>query len=212
MALPNVIRDVLDGSRNLRDEDDVGAAGDPAAAAIQPVLLPMTSTTMTRLCDSAVVCSLSIASVRRDRRVEPDRDVRAGDVVVDGLRDADDRKTVLPVEAMRDRQRVFATDGHDAVELRLAEVAEDRLDAALDLVGIGPGRAEDRPAARQDAGDLATAERGEDPFGQALPTVTHRHHLVPAIGRAADDRTDDGIEAGTVTAAGQDPDPHARSR
>ena len=31
--------------------------------AIQPVCRPMTSTTMTRLCDSAVVCSLSIASV-----------------------------------------------------------------------------------------------------------------------------------------------------
>ena len=36
----------------------------PLAAAIQPVLRPMTSTTMTRLCDSAVVCSRSIASVQ----------------------------------------------------------------------------------------------------------------------------------------------------
>ena len=36
----------------------------PAAAAIHPVLRPMTSTTMTRLCDSAVECSLSIASVQ----------------------------------------------------------------------------------------------------------------------------------------------------
>ena len=36
----------------------------PAYAAIQPAWRPMTSTTMTRLCDSAVVCSRSIASVQ----------------------------------------------------------------------------------------------------------------------------------------------------
>ena len=35
----------------------------PLMTAIQPVWRPMTSTTMTRLCDSAVVCSRSIASV-----------------------------------------------------------------------------------------------------------------------------------------------------
>ena len=35
----------------------------PEWSAIQPVCRPITSTTMTRLCDSAVVCSRSIASV-----------------------------------------------------------------------------------------------------------------------------------------------------
>ena len=35
----------------------------PAYAAIQPAWRPMTSTTMTRLCDSAVVCRRSMASV-----------------------------------------------------------------------------------------------------------------------------------------------------
>ena len=35
----------------------------PLITAIQPVWRPITSTTMTRLCDSAVVCSRSIASV-----------------------------------------------------------------------------------------------------------------------------------------------------
>ena len=35
----------------------------PLITAIQPVCLPMTSTTITRLCDSAVECSRSIASV-----------------------------------------------------------------------------------------------------------------------------------------------------
>ena len=36
----------------------------PLITAIQPVCRPITSTTMTRLCDSAVVCSRSIASVQ----------------------------------------------------------------------------------------------------------------------------------------------------
>ena len=35
----------------------------PLITAIQPVWRPITSTTMTRLCDSAVVCRRSIASV-----------------------------------------------------------------------------------------------------------------------------------------------------
>ena len=41
----------------------------PLMTAIQPVWRPMTSTTMTRLCDSAVVCSRSIASVAIVRAV-----------------------------------------------------------------------------------------------------------------------------------------------
>ena len=47
----------------LGDEDDVGAAGDAAVAAIQPVWRPITSTTITRWCASAVVCRRSTASV-----------------------------------------------------------------------------------------------------------------------------------------------------
>ena len=35
----------------------------PLITAIQPAWRPITSTTITRLCDSAVVCSRSIASV-----------------------------------------------------------------------------------------------------------------------------------------------------
>ena len=35
----------------------------PLITAIQPVCRPITSTTITRLCDSAVVCRRSIASV-----------------------------------------------------------------------------------------------------------------------------------------------------
>ena len=41
----------------------------PLMTAIQPVWRPITSTTMTRLCDSAVVCRRSIASVQIETAV-----------------------------------------------------------------------------------------------------------------------------------------------
>ena len=41
----------------------------PLITAIQPVCLPITSTTITRLWDSAVVCRRSIASVQIDTAV-----------------------------------------------------------------------------------------------------------------------------------------------
>ncbi len=41
----------------------------PAWVAIQPTCRPITSTTMTRLCDSAVLCSRSMASVAMDTAV-----------------------------------------------------------------------------------------------------------------------------------------------
>ena len=170
----------------------------------------MTSTTITRLWDSAVgVQPVDSLGCDRDRRVEAKRVVGAGEVVVDRLRDSDDRKVVLAVKSRGNAERVLAPDRHESVEAGLGEVAKDGLDPPSTLYGlvrVVPRRA----AARQDARDLATAERREDPFGQAFPAVTHPHHLVPAVGRAPDDRTDHRIEARTVTAAGQDPDPHAR--
>ena len=41
----------------------------PLITAIQPVWRPITSTTITRLCDSAVVCRRSIASVQMETAV-----------------------------------------------------------------------------------------------------------------------------------------------
>ena len=98
----------------------------------------------------------------------------------------------------------------ERVEADLLEVREHRLDAAVDLVRVRARRAEDRPAARKDPGDLAAPERREDAFGQALPAVADADQLVPAVGRAPHDRADDRVQAGTVAPAREDSDPHLR--
>src|SRR6478752_6497750 len=103
----------------------------PLITAIQPVCLPITSQTMTRLCDSAVVCSRSIASVAIVTAVSKPNVIRAGEIVVDRLRDADDGNAVLLVEARRDTERVLAADRDKRVELAVAKVPQNPVDAAV---------------------------------------------------------------------------------
>ena len=65
----------------------------PACSAIQPAWRPMTSTTSARWCDSAVVCSRSIASIAMlHRGVEAEGVVGGVQVVVDRLGHADDAR------------------------------------------------------------------------------------------------------------------------
>ena len=156
----------------------------PEWSAIQPACRPITSTTMTRLCDSAVVCSRSIASVAIvDGRVEAEGVVGAVEVVVDRLRDADDREVVLGVEPRRDAERVLAADRDERVELLALEGREHPLDAALDLVRVRARGAEDRAAAREDPGDVAArrAARRSPRRARASPRARRRP---PSRGRA----------------------------
>jgi hypothetical protein len=90
--------------------------------------------------------------------VEAERVVGGAQVVVDGLRHADD------VEAGRgqlggDAQGVLAADGDEGVDTELVEVAAHRLDAVLDLHDVRTAAAEDGAAAREDAAGLGDAER-----------------------------------------------------
>ena len=82
----------------------------PAYVAIQPRVRPITSTTITRLWDSAVVVIRSIASVAIWTAVsKPNVTSVAGDVVVDRLRDADERYA-LRGEPQRGAERPVAAD------------------------------------------------------------------------------------------------------
>ena len=93
-----------------------------------------------------------------------------------------------------------------------ASVCLDPLDAAVDLDRVGPRRAEDRAAARQDAADGSDVERHREALERALPAVAEPDELVPVLLHAlAHDGPDDGVEPGAVAAAGQDSDAHARS-
>ena len=59
----------------------------------------------------------------RDRGVEPERVVGAVEVVVDRLRDADDREAVLRVQLRGDAERVLAADRDERVELSRSKFA-----------------------------------------------------------------------------------------
>src|SRR4030081_2719095 len=88
----------------------------PAWVAIQPACRPMTSTTITRLCDSAVVCRRSIASVTICHGVwKAKRPVGAAEVVVDRLRHADDGDPV-PMQAQGDAEGVLPADRYQHVD------------------------------------------------------------------------------------------------
>ena len=64
MPLPELARDLVEVDRAARGSRITSAPpAMPLCTAIQPAWRPITSTTITRLCDSAVVCRRSIASV-----------------------------------------------------------------------------------------------------------------------------------------------------
>ena len=110
------------------------------------------------------------------------------------------------VEPRGDAERVLAADRDQGVEL--LESLAHLLDAAVDLVRIGAGGADDRAAAREDPRDLVRAERLEQVLDHAAPALAHADHLVAVRPRAPRDRADDRVQAGTVAAAGEDSDPH----
>jgi hypothetical protein len=83
-------------------------------------------------------------------------------------------------------------------------VLEHLLDRAVELERVRPARAEDRPAARQDPGDVAQRQVAEVAFDEPAPALEDAH-AVPA-GRIdlSDDGPDDGVQPGAIAAAGED--------
>ena len=143
----------------------------------------------------------------RDRGVEPERVVGAVQVVVDRLRDADDREGVLRVQLRGDAERVLAADRDERVELLALERREHLLDPAFDLVRVRARRAEDRPAPGQDPRDLAPAERLDDPVDEPAPALPHGGDLPAAVERPPRHRADDRVQPRAVAAAGEDSEP-----
>ena len=98
VAAPDLLARALDRDRLLGDEDHVGPAGDPAHHG-DPAHVPAHHL---QHHDAVVGLGGRVQPVDRlrrdrDRRVEPERVVGCGQVVVDRLRDADDGEVVLPV-------------------------------------------------------------------------------------------------------------------
>jgi hypothetical protein len=143
-----------------------------------------------------------------DRGVEAEREVGGVEVVVDGLRYADDVHPVL-VQLGGDAEGVLTADGDQCVDAEVLEVRLDLLDAALHLERVGPRRAEDRAAAGQDATHLLNAERRRSALDGSAPPVPEADELV-AVDRhpLAHDSADHRVQAGTVATTGQHSDSH----
>ena len=150
-----------------------------------------------------------------DGAVEPERAVRADDIVVDCLGHTNQWDAAFE-ELVGDRQRPIATDRHEGIELQLMEPVD-----AVSRVILFPirlvrrirervttvGRAEDGTAMAQDAGDVSRRQHphavGVD---QPVEAVLETHTLAAVVARRLHHRADHRVETGCIPAAGQDTD------
>ena len=196
---------LLDRDRLLRDQDDVGAAGD-AAHDRDPARVPAH-----HLDDHDAVVGLRGRVQPVDRlggdgegRVEAERVVGRGEVVVDRLRHADDRERMLLEEPRGDAERVLAADGDEAVEPLRLDVLEDALDAVLELVRVRARGAENR-APRGRIPEIARLSSGSElALDEPAPALAHADHLVPAVERPPRHRADDRVQTRAIPSSGEE--------
>ena len=117
---------------------------------------------------------------------------------------------------MRDGQRAVAADDHERAETHLVEHLDDAVGiiarpfGGLDRMGewiAAIRRAENRAAEAKDAGDVARRERPRSTrLDQAVEAVLEADALDAGVAGGLDDGTDDGVQAGGITAAREDAD------
>ena len=73
-----------------------------------------------------------------DRGIETEGDIGAGEVVVDGLGDADGVDAVDLIELVSDTERVVSADCDQGIELVGPDRIEDELNGCVVLEGVGP--------------------------------------------------------------------------
>ena len=208
-APDDVVAHLVQVKLDLGDQDHVGPAGEPGVER-DPAGVPSH-----HLADQRPLVALGgrMEAVDRghrdvDRRVEAEGVVGGGEVVVDRLRNADYLDS--PVEQLgRSAEGVLAADCDQAIDTIGFQVLRDRLRPAVLLERIGPGRAEDRPAARQDPADLRDAERPAVVLEGAAPAVAIADELMPVLPHPlANDGADHGVQTWAVTSSGENAYPH----
>ena len=213
LALANRGRDLFGIVGNLRQQDHVGAAGDaglqrdPAGVAAHHFDDHDALVRFRRR-----VQPIDRIGRKRHRGIETETARRPDDVVVDGLRHADDGNA-LQIELVRDAQRSVAADHDERLQahlvkgvddaIRIVDLAFGRVDRILERVAV-IGRAEDGAAEAQDAGDvLGRQDARPRRVQQAVEAVFEADDLDAGVERGLDDGADDGVEAGCITAAGE---------
>ncbi|GDY42122.1 hypothetical protein SANT12839_030040 [Streptomyces antimycoticus] len=202
--------DLVDVEALLGEKDDIGAAGQPRVQGDPPGM------TAHHLDDEHAhmrfgggVEPVDGLGGDVDGGVEAEGVVGGGQVVVDGLGDADAADPVVVGEPGGDAEGVLAADRDQRVDLLLDQGLLDPPDAVLALEGVGAGGAEDGAAARQDAAHRADVEGNGVVLERASPAVPEADEVIAVFLYAlAHDGADDRVEPGAVTATGQHSDPH----
>ena len=174
----------------------------------------MTSRMMTRLCDSAVVCRRSMASVAICTAVWKPKVTSVPARSLSIVLGTPTTGTLSAASRRRDAERVLAADGDQGIDaLPLERLAHQRGAVALALVGIGARRPEDRAAAVQDARRVLRRQLDRVGLEHAGPAVAEADDLMAmAVDPGAHDATDHRVEAGAVAAAGEDAEARHRAR
>jgi glycerol kinase len=137
---------------------------------------------------------------------EPDGQVGPTDVVVDRLRDADERDALVDGQPGRRRERALATDDDQPVEAVHVERLADPVDPTLLAVGVDARGPEHRPTAVEQPPRGREGELHHREVEHPLPPVLEPEGQHVGLVGAADDRTDRGVQAGAVPTAGEDAD------
>ena len=88
-------------------------------------------------------------------------------------------------------------------------VGLDDLGAAAVLERVGAGRAQDGAALLGDAADHGAGDVDDVALDNAAPAIQESHEFVAVDGDALEDgATDDGVQSGAVSAAGEDSNFH----
>ena len=184
----------------------------PECSAIQPAWRPITSTTITRLWLSAVVCSRSIASVATCTAVSnpnvmsvPPRSLS----IVFGTPSTGRSCSACSLAAAPSvSSPPIAIRPSRSSERRFSRI---RSGAVVARERVRARGAEDRAAARQDAARGLHRQLLEGVLERAAPAVAEADDRVSvAVDALADDRPDHGVQPGAVAAAGEHADAHDR--
>ena len=106
---------------------------------------------------------------------------------------------------------VLTADGDQAFEVQRTEVLGDPIGAVLALERVGARGAQNRASPRQDASGRLDGQLFVGVFQRPSPAVAKADYRVPVrVDPLANDRPDDGVEAGTIASSGEHSDAHAQ--
>ncbi len=138
--------------------------------------------------------------------VEPEGPVGGGDVVVDGLGDADDLEP-LPGQLKRGAERPVPADHDERFDVVRFDGSPHTLVAVPVDVRVLPRGSENGAAAGEDPAHRIPVEGTGPSVHETLPAVEDPHHLgVVTLGGSGHHRPDDGVESRAIPPGGQDPD------